>query len=91
MAIFVGYLFKKNRKIMNFNEWFDIQNKCHKSLYGHSILDNDKWKMAESWEACKNEILKILENNKREICSHGYDAGIEYVYLNDIKEKIEEL
>ena len=46
---------------MNFNQWFESQNKCHKSLYGgQSILEKTKWEMGGAWEACKQEVLKIL-------------------------------
>lgn len=48
---------------MDFLEWIRIQDKCHKSLYGQGISDKDKWKMGESWEACKNEALKIIDKN----------------------------
>ncbi len=46
---------------MNFNEWIEIQNKGYKSLSGFHILDSKKENMKEGWDACKNEVFKILE------------------------------
>lgn len=68
---------------MNFQEWWANRLKTH--------FAGDEGNGLDAWNACKNEILNFLENNKHEICSHGYDAGMEYVYLDDVKEKIEKL
>lgn len=45
----------------------------------------------DTWEACKKQILDILEKNKHTMCSHGYDAGMEYVEWEDIKKVIKDL
>lgn len=70
---------------MNFKEWY----KKHREYNYDTVYAPHESEIA--WDACKNEILNILENNKREICSHGYDAGMEYVYLDDVKGMIEKL
>ena len=48
---------------MNFETWFEEQNKAHKSLYGgFGILETHKEKLKEGWDACKEEVLKILND-----------------------------
>jgi len=70
---------------MNFEEWLIKTNDPYDSKYRDIGLARD------SWDACKKEMIKILNNNKKEICSHGYDSGMEYVYLDWVKEEIERL
>jgi hypothetical protein len=49
----------------------------------------DKLIAAEhGWNAAKMEILNQLSKAKRETCSHGWDAGSEYVDWDDIEEII---
>lgn len=69
---------------MNFKEW-------HNDFWGVLTSTHDQISAETAWNACKNEVFKILENNKHEICSHGFEAGMGYFHLDDVKEEIEKL
>lgn len=68
-----------------FEKWFSEK-------FGEWNLEEENGFYAEyGWNAARDKILQLLQENKHEVCSHGYDAGLEYVYLNDVKEIIEKL
>jgi len=46
-----------------FQEWYDSQKESRKSLYGYGYTISEREKMEESWNACKEECLKILKEN----------------------------
>ncbi|HUS48978.1 MAG TPA: hypothetical protein VMZ91_02335 [Candidatus Paceibacterota bacterium] len=61
---------------MNFKEWFE---NFENNLY--SIPDNKVFSR-KAWKACKNEVLKILNENTRK---DPYD-GRKSIYIDVIKE-----
>lgn len=59
-------------------EWLKLNDKCE---------SYEATQLAESaWNAARDTIIKILQDNKMKICSHGHDAGMEIIYWDDIKE-----
>ena len=73
---------------MNFTEWFNIQNKCHKSLYGHDIPNHDKDIMGEAWEASKLEVLKIIDNADTEFINDYQAYFVEKLWIESEIEKL---
>lgn len=79
--------------MMNFEEWWND---------GGGVTNNDPYIFDNkgdserdcaryAWQACKAEVLKILEENSSEMCSHGHDAGMKYVYLDFVEKEIKNL
>lgn len=69
---------------MNFKEWLE-------QAYGKNGEDipdgqlGDDSLLKEGWNACKNEVLDILNNNKRDCLTNSSD-WLEYVRISVINE-----
>lgn len=82
---------------MNFEEWFEKQDKCHKSLCGFSFLENEKIKMKDGWAACKEEVLKIINKKISKVRGMEGLGGYSWEemdaeeFRSKIKDKIKKL
>lgn len=49
---------------MNFKQWFQQEDRKNRKLYNTSIPEDIEIPLGNGWEACKQEIIKILQNTK---------------------------
>lgn len=66
--------------MMNFEEWFDFYYGKNPRISSDTVMDSQV-----AWEACKEEVLKILNNNKRDCLTNSND-WLEYVRISVINE-----
>lgn len=65
---------------MNFEEWFDFYYGKNPRISSDTVMDSQV-----AWEACKEEVLKILNNNKRDCLTNSSD-WLKYVRISVINE-----
>lgn len=77
--MFVGNVVVNRIENMNFNKWWENRLKTH--------FAGDEGNGLDAWNACKNETLKILNNNIVPICDTQLQKDAEqFIDIEAIKE-----